>query len=31
MEYALFTVTVIFAIMIGIVIHDKMVERQEKR
>lgn len=31
MEYALFTVTVIFAIMVGIVIHDKMVERQEKR
>lgn len=28
---ALFTVTVILAIIVGFIIHDKLVERQEKR
>jgi hypothetical protein len=31
MEYALFTGTVIFCIMLGFVIHDKIVERKEQK
>lgn len=31
MEYALFTATVIFCIMLGFVIHDKIVERKRPK